>query len=81
MIEIAALTEGDRGRSVRYESRGGDKVEYGRIASWNDNFIFVRYHTQLKPEQRPRTGLQAEATSPEDLEFVPLMYRSPRPYA
>lgn len=57
-------------RMVKYTSKGGDKEEYGYITSFNEKFIFVRYHTQLKPEIRIRTGTTSEATDPEDLEWA-----------
>lgn len=68
MIEIATLNDGDKGRSVRYETFG--RIEYGRITSWNERFIFVRYHTVVEGGfSRSRTGETSEATEPRDLEF------------
>lgn len=74
MIQISELTEADKGREVRYTTHGG--MEFGRITSWNDTFIFVRYHTKVmkaitsdKMWTIPRTGTTSEATRPEDLEF------------
>lgn len=54
-------TEADIGRKVIYREPGdfpGAKVEYGRITSFNDRFVFVRYgqHTST-----------SAATSREDL--------------
>ena len=43
MINIADLQESDIGRLVTYYSKGGDKVQRGKISSWNDEFIFVNY--------------------------------------
>lgn len=69
MIQISELTEADKGREVRYRTYG--RIEYGRITSWNNTFIFVRYHIIIEDSiSRPRYGSTSEATSPEDLEFV-----------
>jgi len=69
MIELAQLTEADRSRIVRYRAHG--QIEYGRITSWNDEFVFVRYHLVVYADGReqPRGGMTSEATRPEDLEF------------
>ena len=68
MISIADLKESDKDRQVRYQTFG--RIEYGRITSWNDLFVFVRYHTIVENStSRPRTGTTSEATSPESLEF------------
>jgi hypothetical protein len=72
MIDISRLTDSDKGRQVQYRAYG--KVEFGNITSWNEQFIFVRYHTVVEghpPNQRsrPRTGSTSEATAPTDLEF------------
>lgn len=68
MINIAALREEDKGREVRYETFG--RIEYGKITSWNDKSIFVRYHTIVEDSHsRPRTGSTSEATSPRDLSW------------
>jgi hypothetical protein len=68
MIQIDTLKESDKDREVRYTTFG--KTEYGRITSWNDKYIFVRYHLAIEgKERRPRYGTTSEATSPEDLEF------------
>lgn len=69
MIEISTLTEADKQREVRYQTFG--KTEFGYITSWNDSFIFVRYHLAVEGnERRPRFGQTSESTRPEDLEFV-----------
>lgn len=70
MINIAALTESDKGRAVRYTASGGDKIENGKITSWNWRYIFVRYYEQIKPTHRLRTGETSEATDPKDLEWI-----------
>lgn len=70
MIDIAALTEADKRREVRYIRPHCD-TEFGRITSWNSHFIFVRYYTRIVDgHPTPRTGDTSEATSPEDLEFA-----------
>lgn len=68
MIEIDKLTEDQVGRWVEYKSRGGDKVERGRIKSWNDSGIFVVYH--CAGEWHRFYDYTAAHTSPEDLEFL-----------
>ena len=68
MINIAALTNADIGREVRYKTFGA--LEYGRITSWNDKFVFVRYYLKISGDKQiPRTGDTSEATDPNDLEF------------
>ena len=71
MIDISKLTKSDKGRAVTYTAGHGDK-EFGKISSWNDKFVFVRYHTRLYKNnsyRQPLPGLHAQATSPDDLEF------------
>jgi hypothetical protein len=73
MININELTEADKKREVRYISFG--KTELGYITSWNELYIFVRYHTKIITDgeiQRviARTGFTSEATDPKDLQFV-----------
>jgi hypothetical protein len=71
MIDITTLTEADKGREVRYTAWG--EIQYGHITSWNDGFIFVRYHHHINIEsqvQTARHGTTSEATRPEDLEFT-----------
>ncbi len=70
MIEISKLTDADKGREVRYTAQG--LMEYGRITSWNEKFVFVRYHMKvtLKGTQIPRYGDTSEATDPVDLAFT-----------
>jgi hypothetical protein len=58
MIEIAKLTEKDKGREVVFDSQER-KREFGIISSWNERFIFVKY-----------AGSQyGKATRPENLRF------------
>ena len=68
-LSIPELKATDVGRQVQYTSSGGDKVEVGRITSWNDKWIFVRYFMQIKPTRFARNGCTSEATDPKDLEF------------
>lgn len=68
-LDIATLKATDVGRQVQYTSGNGSKVEVGRITSWNDRFVFVRYTMQIKPTTFARSGCTSEATDPRDLEF------------
>ena len=73
MLTLQELTEADKGREVRYTTHGSHgSIEYGRITSWNDHFVFVRYHLRVDSygKQHPRYGDTSEATRPEDLEFT-----------
>lgn len=56
MIDITKLTDADVGRGVVY----APKREQGAITSWNEDYVFVRYHA---------TG-GSQATRPEDLDWV-----------
>ena len=76
MIDLTALTESHKGCEVCYKSH--DALEYGRITSWNDYYVFVRYHTKVYTKEKtiggsPRmehfTGETSQATSPIDLDF------------
>ena len=71
MIDIAALTEADKGREVRYATVYA-AMEYGKITSWNDEFIFVRYHLRIMAngDRQPRYGETSEGTRPETLTFT-----------
>ena len=71
MIEIASLTEFSVGREVRYKSY--NQTEFGHITSWNEKFIFVRYHTRISDRSLKKialTGATSQATDPKDLEFT-----------
>jgi hypothetical protein len=72
MIEIGKLTEADKVREVCYRSRG--LTEWGHITSWNERFIFVRYHAQKLDGNDhhviPRIGTTSEATRPDDLTWA-----------
>ena len=79
MIDISKLAESDKGRAVTYTAGHGDK-EFGVISSWNDRFVFVRYHHLIDPGRlwrwlglNPYYALElgAKATVPADLEFCP----------
>ncbi len=69
MISLDELTDKDKGREVRYQTFG--RIEYGKITSWNDRFIFVSYHTVIE-DSYSHTGRPSipKATSPKDLEFA-----------
>ena len=56
-IDIDELTTSDVGRGVVYHAY--KKWEYGKISSWRDGLIFVRF----------TTGDTAAACSPDDLEL------------
>lgn len=53
------LRQEDIGRLVTYTSKGGDKIEHGRITSFNERYVFVDYDN---------TG-RGKATNYEDLNF------------
>lgn len=57
MIEINKLTESDKGRNVSYRSSHG-LLEYGKLTSWNDTFVFVQFK-----------GPTGEACKPSDVSF------------
>lgn len=57
MIDIAKLTEKDKGRNVIYHREYCDQ-EVGRLSSWNDTYVFVRFR-----------GPGGEACSPGDVSF------------
>lgn len=67
MIKIKQLTDADKGRWVTYRATGGDKVELGRIKSWNKTVVFVVYACDDDWDRyKDFTGA---ATDPDDLEF------------
>lgn len=70
MIDIAKLTEADKGREVKYANVG--ITEIGRITSWNDRFVFVSYHAWISEmgETFKVHGFPSKATRPEDLEWL-----------
>ncbi len=57
-LDIAALQETDEGRDVIYHAHHG-KLDAGRISSWNERYVFVRFHN----------GDTAAAVDPSQLEF------------
>lgn len=42
-IDIAKLTEADKGREVTFTYHHGEK-KYGHLSSWNECYVFVRFH-------------------------------------
>jgi hypothetical protein len=70
MINIKDLTGKDIGRWVVYRSSGGDKLERGKLKSWNDKYIFVVYNTGGNWDGDLWQDYTAASTRPEDLEFV-----------
>jgi hypothetical protein len=67
MIDITTLTQEDVGRWVIYRSSGGDKVEEGRLKSWNDTNMFVVYH--CNNEWNRFQDFTGAATDPADLDW------------
>lgn len=57
MINPSTLTEADIGRNVTYHREHCD-VEHGKLSSWNERFVFVRFK-----------GPTGEACEPEDVSF------------
>lgn len=68
MIKIAELNKKSIGRYVLYSSKGGDKIEVGRIKSWNDKFVFVVY--KCNEEWERFMDFTGAPTKPEDLLFT-----------
>ena len=66
MIEIATLTEADRGRWVTYCTRPEHR-ERGRIKSWNDRFVYVVY--RCGDDWDNFADFTAAPTLPQDLSF------------
>jgi len=66
MIDISKLTESDIGRNVIYR-REYCETEVGKLSSWNEHFIFVRFR-----------GPTGESCFPEDVEFE-LPCNTPKP--
>ena len=71
ILIIKDLTDKDKGREVRY-GRDFCDVEFGKITSWNDHFVFVNYHTKIKSDgsRVHFTGGTSAATEPENLQFT-----------
>jgi hypothetical protein len=57
MINQDQLTESDIGRNVIYQREHCDR-EVGKLSSWNDTYVFVRFK-----------GPNGEACLPEDVSF------------
>ena len=70
MIDLAQLRKSDIGRWVKYQSQGGDKIEQGRVKSWNNEFIFVVYN--CGGEWQTFQNFTGAATKPKDLIFIKL---------
>jgi hypothetical protein len=58
MIDPKLLTESDIGRLVRYHREFCDP-EVGRLSSWSDKWVFVRFN-----------GPGGEACDPRDISFA-----------
>lgn len=59
MIDVTALTEEDKGKSVQYTAMDMT-IECGIITSWNEYYVFVRY---------TKEGI-GQATSPSSLDWI-----------
>lgn len=57
MIRIDRLTESDVGRGVVYHREFCER-QVGKLSSWNDRFVFVRFK-----------GPTGESCEPEDVSF------------
>jgi hypothetical protein len=67
MIQISSLSESDCGRWVIYSALSLHS-ERGRIKDWTDQVIYVVY--QCDDQWDRFEEYTAQATNPEDLEFV-----------
>jgi hypothetical protein len=65
VIEIASLTEADRGRWVRLSRE--PYTNPGRILRWNDSHIFILWHRGQFEKSLDHTQ---RTVAPEDLEFL-----------
>jgi hypothetical protein len=74
MIQISSLSESDRGRWVIYSALSLHS-ERGRIKDWTDQVIYVVY--QCDDQWDRFEEYTAQATNPEELEFV-WVYRNNR---
>lgn len=57
MIDPSKLTENDIGRNVIYHREHCDR-QFGKLSSWNDKFVFVRFK-----------GPTGESCEPGDVSF------------
>ncbi len=57
MIDPEKLTELDIGRNVTYHREHCDR-EYGKLSSWNEKYVFVRFRSP-----------NGEACEPQDVSF------------
>ncbi len=70
MIDISKLTDADKDRNVIYH-REFSKKEVGKLSSWNEHYVFVRFK-----------GPNGEACEPDDVSFeigTPISELSGRP--
>lgn len=58
-IQIALLDQDRVGQEVVYTDHAGKK-EYGVISSWNQSYVFVKYHG----------GQSSKATGPDRLDWA-----------
>ena len=72
VIDITKLTDKDIGRWVIYtpSQELGEKLEKGKIKSWNDSGIFVVYDCAGNWMGDLWKEYTAQHTNPEDLEFA-----------
>lgn len=66
-VQIAQLTDRDKGRWVEYRGYAGER-EKGRIKSWNHEFVFVVY--KCGENWDDYLNYTAAATKPEQLFFT-----------
>lgn len=62
MINIKNLSDKDIGKAVVYTAHDGAEPEQGKITSYNDTYIFVRYDVS--------SSWGGQATRPEDLKWL-----------
>ena len=67
MIDIKSLTKDDVGKWVSY-SGNFDEVEYGKIKSWNESFVFVVY--KCNHDWDNFENYTVAATAPKSLYFL-----------
>ncbi len=57
MIDISKLTDADKERNIVYDREFSSR-QYGKLSSWNDSYVFVRFK-----------GPNGEACEPADVSF------------
>lgn len=62
MIHLENLTDKDKGRRVGYLLKAGDEIQEGKLSSWNETYIFVKYDKH--------TNWGSIPTPPEKLQFL-----------